>query len=540
NPIAGTPDNLVADAASTIIVNGTASGVALPASVTALLGLTVNNAAGLALNTDLTVEGTLDLAGGDLDTGASRVTIGPAGSLVRVAGHVVGRLRKPIPVGLAVSAQFEVGDSAVYAPISLAFDETLTSGLVTVSTTGGDHPQLAGSSIDPSLSVNRYWTATAESLAFTTYQATLNWAASDADPATTPSAFIVSKLDGGAWSIPAVTDRQPTSITVAGMASFSSFAVGMPGADLAIAGSAQPDPVVAGMPLTYTLVVSNAGPADAVGVSVSATLAPELNAGTYCIGAGCDSTAGVAWTTPIALGDLPSGSAIELRLVATVHSDTPAGAVLTSDFVATATTYDPFSSNDSASVLTDVDALADLAVTKDGPESAVAGGPGVDYVIEVTNEGPSDQVGGIIIRDSLPSGESFVPGKSDGSCTASGQIVTCTLPSGIPAGSSRTVNLHAALELSAAGSVLGNTATVFSDGTADPNSNNDVSNTVVTSVVQAPLNSVSPSPGDLPDTRVSDRLWPMTTALGIAAFALLLLLAALMAVAVVSNRRGVA
>ena len=43
-------------------------------------------------------------------------------------------------------------------------------------------------------------------------------------------------------------------------------------ADLSIAKTDSPDPVIAGTNLTYTLTVSNGGPSDALGVSVSDTL----------------------------------------------------------------------------------------------------------------------------------------------------------------------------------------------------------------------------------------------------------------------------
>ncbi len=44
--------------------------------------------------------------------------------------------------------------------------------------------------------------------------------------------------------------------------------------------------------LVYTIVVSNAGPSDVAGVSLSDTLPVELTGETFCEGAACDPSAG--------------------------------------------------------------------------------------------------------------------------------------------------------------------------------------------------------------------------------------------------------
>ena len=57
NPIGGVPTNLTADAASSITVAGAAAGSSFRLSVTQLLNLTVNDAAGVTLAADLTSAG---------------------------------------------------------------------------------------------------------------------------------------------------------------------------------------------------------------------------------------------------------------------------------------------------------------------------------------------------------------------------------------------------------------------------------------------------------------------------------------------------
>jgi hypothetical protein len=352
---------------------------------------------------------------------------------------------------------------------------------------------------------------------------------------------VVGKLDGGSWSLPTVNDRQATSITASGMASFSSFAVGEPGSDLAISGSGQPDPIVAGTTLTYVLSVSNSGPADAAAVTVTATFAPELGSATYCTGTGCDPALGAAWVTPVMLGDMTPGSSVELRAIATAFADVPDGSAITSGFTVESTSYDPVSGNDATTITTNVTALADLTISKAGPSSSVAGDPaGVDYVVVIANEGPSDQVGGVAIVDELPPGTTFDAARSDGSCAANGQTVTCTIPSTIAAGDGRVVHIRALVMTSAAGTLLRNSASVSSGGTLDPDPDNNISGEVATRVLAAPPVSASPSPTprDLPDTRAVGDLSPMSLGLATVALLLVLFLAALMTVALRTGRRS--
>src|SRR5919108_671983 len=57
--------------------------------------------------------------------------------------------------------------------------------------------------------------------------------------------------------------------------------------DLSLAKADDPDPVIAGNQLTYDLSVTNDGPSDAQGVSVSDALPSDLTGATFCTGSGC-------------------------------------------------------------------------------------------------------------------------------------------------------------------------------------------------------------------------------------------------------------
>ena len=70
------------------------------------------------------------------------------------------------------------------------------------------------------------------------------------------------------------------------------------------------------------------------------------------------------------------------------------------------TTADPNAANNSSSVTTGVTASADLAITKTGPATVVAGSS-VAYSLTVTNNGPSDAAN-LTVTDTLPAGVTFV------------------------------------------------------------------------------------------------------------------------------------
>ena len=90
--------------------------------------------------------------------------------------------------------------------------------------------------------------------------------------------------------------------------------------------------------------------------------------------------------------------------------------------------------NRTSAIATDRDAIgaeADVAITKTGPASIVAGNPLV-YTITVTNTGPSDAAG-VVVSDATPTGLVFV--STTGDCTTA---FPCTLGV-LPASATRTI-----------------------------------------------------------------------------------------------------
>jgi uncharacterized repeat protein (TIGR01451 family) len=283
-------------------------------------------AAGMTLiQGPLVVTGQLQLIGGKITTGASKVVIGPAGTVVRTGGHVAGALQKHIPAGSPITETFEIGSASTYLPVTINFGTVVQAGDLTVASVAGDHPDVANSGVAAALGVNRWWTIVNGGASFDTADVTLTFAPGDIDPAADPNIFIVAKLDGLVWTQPSVTARSGTSITAAGMTSFSQFVVGQAAADVGVSLVGVPEPVVEGGSLTYTLGVVNGGPSGASNVVLAASLPSEVTFLSVSSSQGaCFELMGFVTCLLGALGD--SGSA---TVTVTAAAATPGSGIAT-------------------------------------------------------------------------------------------------------------------------------------------------------------------------------------------------------------------
>jgi uncharacterized repeat protein (TIGR01451 family) len=181
-------------------------------------------------------------------------------------------------------------------------------------------------------------------------------------------------------------------------------------ADLSITKTDGVTTEIPGTSVNYSIVVSNAGPSDAVSATV-ADLFPLSLSGVSWSASG---TPGTVFTTSGG-GNLsetvtiPSGGSITYTVNATISSAATGNLTNTATVAAPAGTTDPTPGNNGA---TDTDTLtpqADLQVTKtDGATAEIPGTP-VTYTIVVSNAGPSDAVGATV-ADTLPASLSGRPG----------------------------------------------------------------------------------------------------------------------------------
>ena len=207
--------------------------------------------------------------------------------------------------------------------------------------------------------------------------------------------------------------------------------VAAPVTDLHITKTNGVNGVVAGLPTTYTITVTNPlGPSDAAGATVTDTFPAALTGVTWtCAGTGggaCPASGSGDINTPVTV---PVGATVVFTATGTVD---PAA---TGDLVNSAQVIPPAGyANRTSAIATDSDAItarADLGITKTGPASIVAGNNLV-YTITVTNTGPSDAAG-VVVSDATPAGLTFV--SNTGDCTTA---FPCALGV-VPAGATRTI-----------------------------------------------------------------------------------------------------
>jgi hypothetical protein len=225
NPASGTPAfSMSGSAPQSIDIQGT-----LTTNAAAVLN--VNNSAGASLVTNLTLTGGLSFTNGLLNTGArtlTQATTSNTSGAGQGSGWVNGNLKKNYAAG-AFSGSLDVGDASTYAPIGVSGTGAGAGFNLSATTTGGDHPNLATSTLDPARSVNRRWTLSPASATGATWSATFNFPTSDVDVTADPSTFQSQVFSGSAWSSLTMGTRTANSTQVTGLSTAT------PGTQFAVA-----------------------------------------------------------------------------------------------------------------------------------------------------------------------------------------------------------------------------------------------------------------------------------------------------------------
>ena len=218
--------------------------------------------------------------------------------------------------------------------------------------------------------------------------------------------------------------------------------------------------VVAGTPLTYTITVSNAGPSDAVGATVSDTFPAELTNVTWtCAPAGAGSSCANAAGAGNLNESVNVGAAgtVTFTVMATVASSAMGTISNTAIVTPPGSATDTNPGNESATDDTAITKEADLTITKiDSPDPVVAGAQLV-YTIAVMNNGPSDAAD-VVVSDTLPAGVSNAV--TSGCNEDPAGVATCTLGP-IASGASKQYTITVDVDMSTSGT-LTNIASVAS------------------------------------------------------------------------------
>jgi len=261
-------------------------------------------------------------------------------------------------------------------------------------------------------------------------------------------------------------------------------------ADLAITKTDGVTSVAPGGTTTYTIAVTNSGPSDVVGATVSDPLPAAITAASYT----AIATGGATGFTASGAGsiadtvNMPAGSTITYTLVATISATATGTLANTATVTPPATVTDPNPGNNSATDTNTLAPTADLSISKNDGITSMPQGGSTTYTIVVANAGPS-VVTGATVSDPMPAALATMTYTAVGGGGASGFIAsgsgsindTVTLP----VGGTITYTVQATLNAAAVGT-LANTATVTPPaGVTDPTPGNN-SATDVNTIIPTP------------------------------------------------------
>ncbi|MEV7692429.1 isopeptide-forming domain-containing fimbrial protein [Microbacterium sp. NPDC089189] len=261
-------------------------------------------------------------------------------------------------------------------------------------------------------------------------------------------------------------------------------------ADLSIMKTHDADAVAIGEQLTFALEVRNAGPSDATEVTVVDT----LPAGLEYVDAGASDEAwtviaadpaedGTTTITATLDGSLPVGTTAPLlEVTVLVHAEAYPGVVNTA--VVGAAQPDPEPADNTSDDPVEVPALATLVLEKTAVGTFQVGSD-ARYRITLTNTGPTEDPGPVVISDTLPSGLAYRGVSANGAaCVEAGGTVTCTVEGPLAVGASVAVELTVAVQAGAFPSVT-NTAVVTTPTAQTPDA--ELTATATASVTAQPL-----------------------------------------------------
>jgi uncharacterized repeat protein (TIGR01451 family) len=230
---------------------------------------------------------------------------------------------------------------------------------------------------------------------------------------------------------------------------------------------------MAGLPVSYTITVSNAGPSDAPNAVVSDVLPATLLDATWT----CTPTLGTGICQPLGEGsisdsvDIPVGESLVYQISATLASSATGMLVNTASVQVQGDALDPDTSDNVATDTDTIQTSADLAVSAHAPDAYDPASPAaMEHAIEVANSGPSD-AGQTVAAYSF---SHPIQAAGAGCSQVTPTRVDCSFAS-IPAGTVATASL-ALTQLPALGTTLTASVQVASQ-TGDPVPSNNSANT---------------------------------------------------------------
>jgi uncharacterized repeat protein (TIGR01451 family)/fimbrial isopeptide formation D2 family protein len=219
----------------------------------------------------------------------------------------------------------------------------------------------------------------------------------------------------------------------------------------------------------YTITVTNSGTGATSGaVTVTDTLPTGL---AFSSGSGTNWSCSAVGQTVTCIRNvaIPASGSTAITLNVNVAANAPFSVT---NSVAVSGGGEVVTNNNSATDPTTINGVPDLTITKTHTGNFTQGQSNAPYTITVTNSGTAATSGTVTVTDTLPAGLTFVSASAaPWSCSAVGQVVTCTRSDALSAGASYpalTLNVNVA-----ANAPFSVTNTVTVSGGGQTNTAND-------------------------------------------------------------------
>lgn len=213
-----------------VIFNGSIPQTISGTATASFNNVDINNSNDISLTTDMSVASFLSFTDGKINAGTKSVLLDAAANIFGAGPgkYVNGMMIRKLSTASS-GFTFEIGDDNTYAPVNISVSGVSNNtGSISAITVAGDHPQIAGSGIISTMSVNRYWTLTNNGVNLGSYNATFNFDAADADAGADPAAFVIKRYAAGTWDSTTTGSLDPTSSQAVNLGSnaFGDFQIG--------------------------------------------------------------------------------------------------------------------------------------------------------------------------------------------------------------------------------------------------------------------------------------------------------------------------
>ena len=192
-------------------------------------------------------------------------------------------------------------------------------------------------------------------------------------------------------------------------------------ADLQIVKTPATSPVIAGAQATYTLTVTNNGPSDATGVTVTDTIPAPL-----MLVSATPSQGSCMGAVNCNLGTMVVGQTETVTIVVNVSAS--ATGTIVNQASVTGIEADSVPGNNTSLTSNPIAFNVTLSATKTvDPMTPFQQGTMANYLVTVTHAGGVSNANNVLVTDTLDSRLTFVSAGSTPGCSAAGQNVTCVV-----------------------------------------------------------------------------------------------------------------